>query len=66
MSTRKGWLLFLLSLLSAAIAQAGDYSRPKVRAVTAFVRLERNATQTQIAESLRVLRATRSDLQKQG
>lgn len=59
-------LLFLLVGLTATAAQAGEYTLPKVRAITAFVRLDRATTDAQIADALRLLRETRSDLQKQG
>ena len=62
----KALLLSLFSLFASAVAQAGDYTRPKVRAITAFVRLERAATDSQIGAALRVLRETRGELQKQG
>jgi uncharacterized protein len=69
----KGLLLFsLLALTSAtateavASAQTDAYTLPKVRAITAFVRLDRATTDTQIDSALRVLRETRTQLQKQG
>jgi len=60
----KGLLLF--SLLALASAAADAYTLPKVRAVTAFVRLDRTTTDTQINGALQVLRETRAELQKQG
>src|ERR1700759_5725983 len=62
----KALLLSLFSLFAAKVAQADDYTLPKVRAITAFVRLDRNATDSQIGAALRVLRETRAELQKQG
>jgi len=61
----KGLLLSLIALVSTA-AQADAYTLPKVRAVTAFVRLDRTTTDTQINGALTVLRETRAELQKQG
>jgi uncharacterized protein len=61
----KGFL-FLLVLGVSVVAQAGDYTLPKVRAITAFVRLDRATTDSQISDALQVLRATRAELQKQG
>jgi len=66
MSVRKTLLLSLFWLFAGAIAQASDYTLPKVRAITAFVRLQRPSTDAQIGAALRVLRETRSELQKQG
>ena len=60
----KGLLLF--SLLALASTAADAYTLPKVRAVTAFVRLDRTTTDTQINGALQVLRETRAELQKQG
>ena len=60
----KGLLLFSLFALASAAADA--YTLPKVRAVTAFVRLDRTTTDTQIKGALQVLRETRAELQKQG
>lgn len=63
----RGLLLFsLIALTSATSAQADAYTLPKVRAITAFVRLDRAATDTQIGGALRVLRQTRAELQKGG
>jgi uncharacterized protein (UPF0210 family) len=61
----KGLLLSMIALVSTA-AQADAYTLPKVRAVTAFVRLDRTTTDTQVDGALTVLRETRAELQKQG
>src|ERR1700754_4516681 len=61
----KGLLLSLLALASTA-AQADAYTLPKVRAITAFLRLDRITTDGQIDGALTVLRETRAELQKQG
>jgi uncharacterized protein (UPF0210 family) len=56
--------------LAAAVltvtAQAQSYTHPKVRAVTAFVRLEQASYQQEIAAALSVLRAVKGEFEKQG
>jgi uncharacterized protein (UPF0210 family) len=64
----------LFFVLAAAVltvtAQAQSYTRPKVRAITAFVRLEQashqQATVEQIAATVSVLRAVKGEFEKQG
>jgi uncharacterized protein len=56
----------LLTLSSAVAVQAQDYTKPKVRAITGFVRLDRATYAQQIAEALTVLRAAKDDFAKQG
>jgi uncharacterized protein len=56
----------LLTVTSAVTAQAQNYSKPKVRAITAFVRIDRASYTAQIAESLAVLRAAKGEFEKQG
>jgi uncharacterized protein (UPF0210 family) len=58
--------LWLLIAAAAPPLSAQDYTRPKVRAVTAFVRLQRPAYQPQIADALTVLRSAKSALEQQG
>ena len=58
-----GWLL---AILACGVAHAEDYTRPKVRAITGFVRLERERYPRQITETLAVLRAVKSEFEKQG
>jgi uncharacterized protein (UPF0210 family) len=56
-------------LLAAALtitAQAQSYTRPKVRAITAFVRLEQASQQQEIVAALSVLRAAKGEFAKQG
>jgi uncharacterized protein len=60
------WAFLLLVVVSAATAQAQNYTKPKVRAITAFVRLDRARYAAQIAESLVVLRAAKGEFEKQG
>ena len=56
----------LLAIVSAVTAQAQTYTKPKVRAVTGFVRLDRGNYAQQIAEALSVLRAAKGEFEKQG
>jgi uncharacterized protein (UPF0210 family) len=60
----------LFLVVAAAVltvtAQAQSYTRPKVRAITAFVRLEPASHQQEIAAALSVLRAVKGDFEKQG
>lgn len=57
----------LLALaLGTAPVSAEAAERPKVRAVTAFVRLERANYQAQVAEALRVLRRTKTEYETAG
>jgi uncharacterized protein (UPF0210 family) len=56
----------LSAVASAASAQTQDYSKPKVRAITGFVRLEREHYTRQLAETLVVLRAAKAEFEKQG
>jgi len=44
----------LLAMASAVAAQAQNYTKPKVRAITGFVRLDRANYAPQIAETLAV------------
>ncbi|HEY0749054.1 MAG TPA: DUF711 family protein [Steroidobacteraceae bacterium] len=57
-------LLVTCSVVVAAHAQG--YTKPKVRAITGFVRLERATYAQQIAEALTVLRAAKDEFAKQG
>jgi uncharacterized protein len=58
--------LVLAAAVLAVTAQAQSYTRPKVRAVTAFVRLEQASHQQEIAAALSVLRAVKGEFEKQG
>jgi hypothetical protein len=49
-----------------AIAGAGEPQKPKVRAITGFVALDRAGYQAQISGTVRVLRAARAAFQKGG
>ncbi|HTS11337.1 MAG TPA: DUF711 family protein [Candidatus Limnocylindrales bacterium] len=62
-------LCLSLALSFAALSRASDEAsapKPKIRAVTAFVRLERPRYQEQIAETLRFLRQAKSAFEKKG
>src|SRR5882724_1207909 len=60
-------LFFTLAAAALAVmAQAQGYSRPKVRAITAFVRLEQASYQAEIAAALSVLRSAKGEFEKQG
>ena len=56
----------LLGLVSVVTAQAQNYTRPKVRAITGFVRLDRESYAQQIAGALAVLRAAKGGFEQQG
>jgi uncharacterized protein len=60
-------LLFVLLAFSVSVtAYADGYTKPKVRAITAFVRLDRASYGEQIAAALQVLRDAQGDFQKRG
>jgi uncharacterized protein (UPF0210 family) len=56
----------LLTFAAAGAVQAQNYTKPKVRAITGFVRLEQAAYAQQIAETLTVLRAAKDEFARQG
>lgn len=55
-----------LAAMSAGAAHAQSFTKPKVRAITAFVRLDREDFRKTVAEALSVLRAARSEFETQG
>jgi hypothetical protein len=57
---------FLLAVALAATAQTPDFTKPKVRAITGFVHLDRANYAKQIAETLAVLRKAKGEFEKQG
>jgi len=59
-------LALLLAPAGATTALAQDYTKPKVRAITAFVSLERASYDRQIAATLTVLREAQRDFEQQG
>ncbi|HEX4674439.1 MAG TPA: DUF711 family protein [Steroidobacteraceae bacterium] len=59
--------LMLAIVAMSAVAQAPPaYTKPKVRAITGFVRLDRATYAQQIADTLAVIRAAKSEFEKQG
>src|SRR6185437_10945550 len=61
------WVAALaLACVAPLPARAQDYTRPKVRAITAFVRLDQARYTQQIDAALAVLRAAGSELAKEG
>jgi len=59
-------LALLLCTLAFAAHAASDAGKPKVRAITAFVRLDRSTYEAQIAEAMKVLNAARADFASRG
>ena len=60
-------LLFLLIAIALSVAaQAEGYTKPKVRAITAFVRLGQASYQEEVASALSVLRTVKGEFEKQG
>lgn len=62
-ATRLWWIAILL-VAASATASAQEYSKPKVRAITAFVRLGQQSEQ--IGAALKVLRAAKADFETRG
>jgi uncharacterized protein len=56
----------LIALSIAGTAQAQNYTLPKVRAITGFIRLDRARYAQQIADTLSVLRAAKAEFMRQG
>jgi uncharacterized protein len=56
----------LALLFMAATVHAQSYTTPKVRAITAFVRLDPASLDRQVADALKVLRAVKADFARQG
>jgi uncharacterized protein len=65
-SLRQELFCVLVAAALTVTAQAHSYSRPKVRAITAFVRLEQASHQKEIAAALSVLRAVKEEFAKEG
>ena len=53
-------------ILFAATGHAQTYTKPNVRAITAFVRLDPATFDRQIADALTVLRAIEADFARRG
>ena len=64
------WIFLAASLFAVNLpgmaAEAPGYAKPKVRAITAFVRLERVSYAQQVSDALAVLRRAKSEFEKQG
>jgi uncharacterized protein len=60
------WCTLLLTATLDVSAQTPNYTKPKVRAITAFVRIERASYAPQVAAALQVLRAARQEFRHQG
>jgi uncharacterized protein (UPF0210 family) len=59
--------LMLAIVAMTAVAQAPPpYTKPKVRAITGFVRLDRATYAQQVAETLAVIRGAKAEFEKQG
>jgi uncharacterized protein len=59
-------LALLLCTFAFAAQAATDASKPKVRAITAFVRLDRSTYEAQIAEAMKLLNAAKADFAGRG
>lgn len=59
-------LAFVVALLLASMVPAADYTKPKVRAITAFVRLVPTTYESQLKDALVVLRAVQSQFSQEG
>ena len=62
----KRLIVALLLCAFALAAYAVDVAKPKVRAITAFVRLDRSGYEKQIAEAMAVLNAAKADFASRG
>jgi uncharacterized protein (UPF0210 family) len=59
-------IVLFSALASTAAHAAPDASKPKVRAITAFVRLDRSTYEKQIDEAMEVLNAAKAEFAKRG
>jgi hypothetical protein len=60
-------VLFFLAATNPKIASAQDIAhKPKIRAITAFIRLDRSKYESQIQETLKFLRSAKSAFEKSG
>ena len=59
-------IVVLLSLFAASAVAAADAANPNVRAITAFVRLERATYEKQIDEAMAVLDAAKTEFSRRG
>jgi len=58
--------VLLCMFASGAVHAASDITKPKVRAITAFVRLDRSSYEQQIAEAMTVLNAAKAEFARRG
>jgi uncharacterized protein (UPF0210 family) len=58
--------VLLCMFTASAASAASDVSKPKVRAITAFVRLDRSNYEKQIAEAMTVLNAAKAEFARRG
>jgi uncharacterized protein len=56
----------IVSLVLTSFATAADAAKPKVRAITAFVRIDRDHFEAQVADALTVLRKAKSAIEQAG
>ena len=59
-------LTLFLCVFAFAAHAAPDAAKPKVRAITAFVRLDRSSYETQIDEAMKVLNAAQAEFASRG
>lgn len=59
-------LALLLCVFAFGAHAASDVAKPKVRAITAFVRLDRSSYEAQIADTMKVLNAARAEFASRG
>src|SRR6202162_2017130 len=65
-------ILFILALFACSVANAqpkpaaGDPDKPKIRAITAFVNLDRAQYQPQIADAVKMLKYARTVFESRG
>jgi uncharacterized protein len=59
-------LTLFLCVFAFAAHAAPDAAKPRVRAITAFVRLDRSTYETQIADAMKVLNAARTEFAGRG
>ncbi len=66
MKLRAAILVFLSALVSGVANSAATDSKPNVRTITAFVRLDRATYETQIAEAMHVVNAAKAEFARRG
>jgi uncharacterized protein len=59
-------LVCVVAFAVSTVAQAADYTKPKVRAITAFIRLDSTSYANQVSDALTVLRAVQSQFADEG